>query len=153
MAEDKRSVAARVEKDHAHINEDISKIKTSMMKDVLPEEFSNWKLEFVWELRDFKNRLLKHFDLEEEGGFMHDVIEVAPREVRRVEKLKMDHEVIIADLDRLLVRLKNLEQKDVKRLKEIRSGLHELMSTLRQHETEEHVLLQRAYYREFGGAD
>lgn len=153
MAKAKAEVAAKVEKDHAHINHDIGKIKISMMKEVSGEAFSNWKLEFVWELRDFKNRLLKHFDLEEEGGFMQDVLTIAPQSERKVKELKMEHSEIIADLDRILVRLKNMQGKDDKRLQEIRVALNDLTATLRQHETEEHELLQRAYYREYGGAD
>lgn len=153
MTQKKSDVARRVEEDHKSINQEVQKLKISMKKEFEPEDFSNWRLEFIWQLRDFKNRLLKHFDLEEEGGFMRDVLNVAPHSAGKVNQLKDEHDQIILDLDDILAKLKSMQEKDLSELENIRTSLNEIISDLRKHENEEHILLQRAYYREFGGAD
>lgn len=151
--EDKTSIASRVEQDHREINRQMAQLQASMKSDVRSEDFSGWKLEFIWQLRDFKNRLLKHFDLEEEGGFMRDVLDAAPQFELKVNQLRDDHDRIAVGLDRLTSQLKRMQKIDPSRIERIRAGLAGIMTDLREHENEEHILIQRAYYREFGGGD
>ncbi|MFQ5605310.1 MAG: hemerythrin domain-containing protein [bacterium] len=151
MAQIKSKIAQQVEKDHDLLRQDIGDLKITFWEEVLPEDFSNWRLECIWQLRDFKNRLLKHFDLEEEGGFMQDVLNVAPQAERQVQQLKAEHEQISAQLDEVLAELKEMPEKDAKSLDTIRTKLNDIMNTIRKHENEEHKLLQKAYYREYGG--
>ncbi|MCG8606447.1 hypothetical protein MJD09_15870 [bacterium] len=153
MIKKRSEVAVKVEQDHHAINQQMGELKKSMMGEVRSADFSDWKLEFVWQLRDFKNRLLKHFDLEEEGGFMTDVLEAAPQSEMKVTQLKREHEYIITSLDRLTSDLKEIQEMEPTRLEGVRNGINDIMKSLRDHETEEHMLMQRAYFREFGGAD
>lgn len=148
---EKIKIARKVEKEHVHLNKALGEIKLTIMEEVTDEEFQNWRLEFLWQLRDFKNNLLKHFDLEEEGGFMRDVIKVAPHSEKKIAALKKEHGKIIEDLDKIITQLKHITKKDANKLNAIRLAINEIMTTLCSHENQENELMQRAYYREFGG--
>ncbi|RMD63612.1 hypothetical protein D6833_05450 [Candidatus Parcubacteria bacterium] len=151
MKERKKQVAMQLTEDHENINKNMGRLKTAVRKKVAPEEFLAWRLAFLWELRDFNNRLLKHFDLEEEGGFMNDVLAISPQSERKVAELKKEHEAIIEDLSGLIARLKKMTEHDRGNIEQLRSDLDDLICNLHRHENEEHILMQRAYYREYGG--
>jgi hemerythrin len=151
MARKKSEVALQVEKDHEGLNQDMGALKMTLMKEIAAKDFPNWRLEFIWQLRDFKNRLLKHFDLEEEGGFMEEVLSVAPHTERKVKVLKEEHEQFVVELDEILTAIKGMQEKNNEELDSIRNRLTELISALRQHEAEENQLMQTAYFQEYGG--
>jgi len=151
MTKRKLEIANQVEEEHKGINQDIGEIKLAVMKEVSPEDFANWRLEFIWQLRDFKNRLLRHFDLEEEGGFMKDVLSAAPESQPKVSELKAEHRQFSKSLEKIMHTLKAMHKKDSEKLEQTRIELDEIIATLQKHEEEEHRLLQRTYFREYGG--
>jgi len=143
--------ALEVERDHKHLTEQMARFKLFVKSEPEPEHYSRWRLEFLWQLRDFKNRLLKHFDLEEEGGFMEDVMVMAPHCARQIKELKKEHERIPVLMDGILAELKAMTKMDSDKLARIQSRISEVMGTLREHENQEHKLIQNAYYSEYGG--
>lgn len=150
MERDKTEVAEKIAKDHQSIRRYIGALNLSEMTEVDAKEFFDWKLEFIWQLRDFKNRLLKHFDLEEEGGFMEDIVKVAPHLSRKVSGLKVEHDQILMSLDEILFKLKRMKKKNDTELEQVQFELNDVITSLRDHENEENILMQQAYYREFG---
>ena len=151
MERDKTEVAEKIAKDHESIRRYIGALNLSEMTEVDAKEFFDWKLEFIWQLRDFKNRLLKHFDLEEEGGFMEDIVKVAPHLSRKVSGLKVEHDQILMSLDEILFKLKRMKKKNDTEWEQVRFELNDVITSLRDHKNEENILMQQAYYREFGG--
>jgi len=151
MTKHQIEIANQVEEEHKGINQDIGEIKLAVMQEVSPEDFANWRLEFIWQLRDFKNRLLRHFDLEEEGGFMKDVLSAAPESQPKVRELKAEHRQFSKSLEKIIDTLKAMHKKDSEKLEQTRIDLNEILATLQKHEEEEHRLLQRTYFREYGG--
>lgn len=145
------SILEQTQRDHEMLNEEMGKLKIIIWQEASDKDFSNWRLDCLWQLRDFRNCLLKHFDLEEEGGFMADVLRVAAHEARKINELKGEHDEMIDLLDEILNNFKELSDKDAARLESIRSQLNELIQMLREHENDENNLLQRTYYREYGG--
>lgn len=150
MERDKTEVAEKIAKDHESIRRYIGALNLLEMTEVDAKEFFDWKLEFIWQLRDFKNRLLKHFDLEEEGGFMEDIVKVAPHLSRKVSGLKVEHDQILMSLDEILFKLKRMKKKNDTELEQVQFELNDVITSLRDHENEENILMQQAYYREFG---
>lgn len=150
MERDKTEVAEKIAKDHESIRRYIGALNLSEMTEVDAKEFFDWKLEFIWQLRDFKNRLLKHFDLEEEGGFMEDIVKVAPHLSRKVSGLKVEHDQILMSLDEILFKLKRMKKKNDTELEQVQFELNDVITSLSDHENEENILMQQAYYREFG---
>lgn len=150
MTYKKTSIAEQVEQDHACLKRDMGEIHEDILREVADEDFSDWKLEFMWRLRDFRNRLCKHFDLEEEGGFMNEIIDEAPERLNRVKELEAEHDQILSDLDAILAVLKIMEIRDAAKIEDVRRRVIQLLSTLRTHESAENELIQRVYYREHG---
>ena len=150
MERDETEVAKKIAKEHESIRRYIGALNLLEMTEVDAKEFFDWKLEFIWQLRDFKNRLLKHFDLEEEGGFMEDIVKVAPHLSRKVSGLKVEHDQILMSLDEILFKLKRMKKKNDTELEQVQFELNDVITSLRDHENEENILMQQAYYREFG---
>ncbi len=150
MTDRKSSIAAQVEREHACLKRDMGDIQENIMQEVSDEEFADWRLEFMWRLRDFRNHLCKHFDLEEEGGFMTEIKEEAPEAIKKVEELETAHGQILIDLDEILAELKSIETKKVEELESIKGRVRKLISTFRAHESAENELMQRVYCQEYG---
>ena len=151
MIEAKSKAVSRVEEEHQQLKQEMAVLKLFAMREVLNEDFDDWRLEFVWQLRDFKNRLLKHFDLEEEGGFMHEVLAVSPQSQHDVEQLKDEHLAFSKEMDRVIESVRSMRVRNPELLQLVRVNLNEIILNLRNHENDEHRLIQRAFYREYGG--
>lgn len=146
----KTDLASQIEKEHECIKRDMGDIKEEVTKDIAPQDFSDWRMEFVWRLRDFRNHLLKHFDLEEEGGFMNEILSEAPEAMNKVKKLEAEHGQIISNVDGILADLKEMQQKEISRFEEVRNRVTQLLTTVRNHEEAENDLIQKVYYQEYG---
>lgn len=153
MTKKRYDTAHKIEEGHKGLNQKMGGIKLASMKEVSSEDFANWRLEFIWQLRDFKNCLLRHFDLEEDGGFMKDVLSAAPESQPKVNVLKAEHRQFSKSLEKIMDTLKAMHKKDSEKLEQTRIELNEILATLLKHEEEEHRLLQRTYFREYDGAD
>ncbi len=153
MSKKKPASVEAVEREHIGLRAEMVSIHDCLHGNISSEEFSEWRLKFMWQMRDFKNRLLKHFDLEEEGGFMNDVISAAPHSERQVAGLKEEHNAISSSLDSILAKLKAMAEHNVESLEGIRTDLAGVFAVLREHENTEHQLMQRAFYREYGGPE
>ena len=82
---------------------------------------------------------------------MRDVIKISPHSEHKVKHLKDEHNKMVTDLDTILMSLKNMNIKDTSGLAGVNEQISSLMDNLHSHEEEEHILLQRAYYRDYGG--
>ncbi|MFQ5751536.1 MAG: hemerythrin domain-containing protein [bacterium] len=150
MALKKSDIAVQIEKEHECLKRDMGDIKTEVTREVIAEDFSDWRLEFLWRLRDFRTHLQKHFDLEEEGGFMNELLKEAPQALNSIKKLETEHDQIVSDLDGILTQLKELELKDDRKLADIQNRVTTLVSTIQKHESAENELMQKVYCQEYG---
>jgi hypothetical protein len=128
-------------------------IKTELAVEVDEEAFADWKLNFVWRLRDFQNALLKHFDLEEDGGFMQDLVAIAPGCTNRVDLLKQEHDEVIPRLSSLTEALKEMTTRQSGDLNSIVAGVLDLFDQLERHEAAERELIQDVYFQDIGVGD
>jgi hypothetical protein len=150
MTENKSNLSAKVMDEHNILRENINTLSKNIEMDVPDEKYEEWRLEFMWQLRDFRNHCLKHFDFEELGGFMKDVLNDAPETKRSVEKLEEEHSKIIKELDQILDDLKALEQKAEIKLEENKRKIKHLIIKLKAHEKAENDLMQKVYSQEYG---
>ncbi len=153
MSDPKTAMAEAIEQDHARLKRLMTALADAAAGDVAPWSFSNWKLDLLLQLRDFQGQLLKHFDLEEAGGFMAGILSVAPHQARQVEQLEAEHRRILADLDGLLAALKQAEDAPAAFLPEGRRRLGALLALIRAHEAAECALIQEVYYQDYGVKD
>ncbi|RMG39349.1 MAG: hypothetical protein D6732_04285, partial [Methanobacteriota archaeon] len=104
--------AEKIREAHHHLKQEMANINQMICENVTEENFEQWRLDLLWRLRDFLNHLQKHFDLEEEGGFMSDIVLIAPHQKRMVDKLADEHEKMVDDFTRIISKLKKLQEKD-----------------------------------------
>lgn len=150
MVTQKSNIALQVEREHECFKRDLKNIAAEINKDVSSEDFSDWHVGMVWRLRDFRTHVLKHMDLEEEGGFMKEIINEAPETAREVERLEKEHQQITAALDNTLAALKEISGKNDLRITDVRAKVAGLVATILAHEKAENDLIQKAYYSEYG---
>jgi hypothetical protein len=118
-------IAERIREEHERIKQQMQKVNTMINAHVSQEGFPKWRLDLLWLLREFKNDLHKHFDLEEEGGFMNEVVKLAPQYLKAVRRLETEHEAMIIYLDEILIALKKLSQQDDMKLEAAEGNLIE----------------------------
>jgi iron-sulfur cluster repair protein YtfE (RIC family) len=145
-------IARLIKEDHHRLESIITQLTTEITR-VPPAAFDGWKLSLLRKLRDFQNELRKHFDLEEHGGFMEEVISHAPRYVSRVEALVSEHEEVCESLDAILTDLKAATSPAMWREARIAPRLTEMFETLKEHESEENSLIQDTYFQDLGVGD
>jgi hypothetical protein len=146
-------IAERIREEHERIKQQMKKINTMINAHVSQEGFPKWRLDFLWLLRDFKNDLHKHFDLEEEGGFMTEVVSLAPQHLNVVRQLEDEHQAMIASMDEILTALKSRAQKDDLKLDNLRRQITDLFGVLEKHEIAEGDLIESTYLQDDGMAD
>ncbi len=146
----KTKITDQVKQEHACIKRDLKLIKDEINHPAADQPFNDWRLQFIWRLRDFKNHLLKHFDFEEEGGFMRDIIEEAPEVTGGVKFLENQHLTILTLLDEIVHLFKNLKGNDEIALSQIRVKVLKLTADISKHENDENELIQTVYYQEYG---
>lgn len=152
MAEKRTTIANRIEEEHASLRELMKSVGRYVQSD--PEgDFAEWKLDLIWTLRDFQNELVKHFDLEEDGGFMDDVIRRAPQESKKAEVLETEHRDFLSELDGITGMLKQINDRNRTELPTVRARVLALIERLHEHEASERDLIYRVYFQDIGVGD
>src|SRR4051812_46082354 len=90
----------------------------------------------------------RHFDrvisIEDEGGYMRDVLEYKPYMEERIGQLAQDHDRFRARLRKLMPQLNDLKEWDEPRFEEICEDLRELIAAIDRHNEQEVELLQES---------
>lgn len=152
-ADKKSDLSTRVEQEHENLRRELEALQASSSAPASGEEFGDWRLELIWQVRDFKNALMKHFDLEEEGGFMRDVHQMVPNSDLQVKELLAEHREMEEALDRILGTLKDMSERNEDKLGRLKDQVGGLVTTINSHEITEQHLIQRTYYRDYGGPE
>lgn len=152
---DKKSsdIGKQIQQDHEDLKKEMNLLKQEIQKEIPPGQFNKWRMEFLWRMRDFKNDMLKHFDLEELSDFPNELRKLAPHYMSRFEDIKTDHQKIIIDLEDILQALKGLDEANAKSLSDIRQKIGNLISFIYAHEAEERELLEDTYLQDYGAND
>jgi len=153
MNKSDKDLANRVDQEHEELRDAIDRLSTLFDRKVESDGFVGWKLDLLWQLRDFENQLQKHFDLEEDGGYNADLVRIAPHLAPSIAHLEEDHRKIISDLDHILDTVKSVENETSPMLPRARKRIDALLSFIREHEAEENAIIQEAYYQDYGVGD
>jgi len=150
MAGEQSEIAAAIEKDHEQLHGAMSTIAEDARARVSVDEFQEHRLQLLMRLRDFQNHLLKHFDLEEEGGFLESLVTIAPHNAKKVEDLEREHKKILVDLRQILSDVKEAANPQSPFFVRARDQLDSLFSLIDDHEARERELLQVSYFQDLG---
>ena len=106
-------------------------------------------LRFVAEsLRRHQERLMS---LEEDGGYMHAVVESNPNLANMVDALRLDHEKFRQAWSRILPRLDKVSPTEHAALAGLCEELTDLLHETQEHSTAETTLIYEAILRDEGG--
>ncbi len=145
--------ADKIREEHEFLKGEMGKLNYMICETVTPENFPKWRLDLLWLLRDFLNHLQKHFDLEEDGGFMSDILDVAPHKQHAVEKLATEHEEMVKSFSGIIASLKSLQEKDDDRIADICERIQVAVEMLKAHESAEGELIESTYLQDEGAGD
>lgn len=103
-------------------------------------------------LGEMQTQLTQHFATEEDGGYMAEVLKVAPRFGEHAKKLQRQHEEFLGTLAHLRRRVQEFHP-DKDRWTNIEEQFDRLLENLKVHEQQENDMLQEAYEEDVGAAD
>ncbi|MCA9246249.1 MAG: hemerythrin domain-containing protein [Planctomycetales bacterium] len=95
---------------------------------------------------------LGHFEHEEHGGYLCEVIEQAPRLSERAETLKAQHATMRDDLSQLVELVDQVAAGQMS-VNKLRENLNAFLRSLLDHESAENELVQEAYTDDIGSKD
>jgi hemerythrin-like domain-containing protein len=145
-----QDIDTKLRQQHEQIKTEIKAISASLSTDVSEEEFPSWRLDLLWALRDCLNDLQKHFDLEEEGGFLSNVLKIAPQHQQAVKRLAEEHGTVSLRLNEAISAIKTLSLADRQNLRPIWEEVESIFRLLREHEAVEGELLLTTYSQDEG---
>jgi hypothetical protein len=110
------------------------------------EDFTLWKIEFVWQIREFKNDLLRHFDFEEDSGFFDHFPKSQANGGIYGKKMRTEHKQLMKDLDKILTKLKKIRGINNPELKSMEVDILNLISEINKHENREMGVINSVYH-------
>lgn len=147
------NIMVRIESDR----ERLKKSKSSLLGFVHAgrdgSDFLSWKIEALYQLRDFQNRLAKHFDLEEEGGLFTQLLRLAPNASYRINSLAAEHGEILEAISDAITSLKAAGSTDADTHRRLRDDVDRILERIREHESLEQEMMYSAHNRVFGVGD
>lgn len=140
-SETSTSLSEAFQQEHEMLGEQICQLRAALGNDL------DW-VDLDRVLTELDHCLHSHFEFEETGGYMSEVVRRMPGKQATVQSLVDQHQQLAATLKetRHLV----VDREDEERVRELLAGWLELLAT---HEATENELMQDAFMLEFGVGD
>jgi hemerythrin-like domain-containing protein len=113
----------------------------------MPRKLSS--LQFT--IKSFKRHFDRVISIEEEGGYMNEVIEAKPYLQNRIEHLEREHDVFRARLKALIPQLNSIKEWEEPRFEQVCQDLRQLLDDVDRHDLAESELLQESLMMDVGG--
>ena len=153
LALESGDLPARIRAEHERVTKVAQEIRAIIGAATPDERTPQWRLALLQLLRDLANELVEHFQLEEEGGFMSEVLSRLPQKARIVQGLEREHAEITRRLDKVVIDVEAARQGNDSDVLDIRRQTTAVLSLLDDHEAAESALIQEAYLQDEGGSD
>jgi hemerythrin-like domain-containing protein len=102
-------------------------------------------------IKSFQRHLERLMTIEEEGGYMADVLEVKPYLQERIERLASDHQRFRERLRTLMPELNDIKEWEEPRFDQVCDDLRLLLDEVDEHDVREGELLQESLLVDEGG--
>ena len=147
-----KNIAEQLQQEYRMIGAAAKELKDLVEQPVSPdEEQFNWLNSVRDSLLSLSSHLKTHFAFEEFGGFMEEVVGASPNASPQVERLKQDHQTILAESERLCrVARRGSPSSETSQL---RKKILHLLELLNRHEHAENELVQRVLTDDLGTTD
>jgi iron-sulfur cluster repair protein YtfE (RIC family) len=133
----------RIKREHADLGRQVAELRTA-----LSDEGNFDRLTTL--LGSLKDELVEHFEIEEGGGYFHEVVAFAPRLNSRAEFLLNQHKEM---LQQLVAVCKSAMESSGRDWRRTVNHVNEFIDTLIEHEREENALILDAYDQDIGAQD
>ncbi len=140
----------KIEAEHESLNHDLENIKIALKSWIESDDLLIWKIEFVWQMREFMHSLFKHFDFEEDSGVFDHFVSTSKGTIYG-KIIKSEHKQILRKVDKILSSLKKNKEVKSEKLKKIESEILNLISDISKHERNEIEVIQSIYNRDGTG--
>jgi Mg2+ and Co2+ transporter CorA len=146
-----KSIAEQLQQEHQMIGAAAKELKDLVeRRPASPhEEQSSWLNSVRDSLLSLGSHLKTHFAFEEFGGFMEEVVSASPNASPQVERLKQDHQTILAESERLC----RMARRGSSEISQLRKKIFHLLELLNRHEHAENELVQRVLMDDLGTTD
>lgn len=135
--------------EHQELMRKITEIRTSLQKVCEPGIGPKCD-EMADRVADIRQLLLDHFAVEENGGYLSDVLEFAPQFAEQAAQLCGQHTSLLKTLDELETRLRKPESEACDSVSgEFETFIHDLQN----HEHQENNMVQSAFNQDEGAGD
>jgi len=147
-----RNIAEQLQQEHQMIGAAAKELKDLVERPVIPlEDQSNWLNSVRDSLLALGSHLKTHFAFEEFGGFMEEVVSASPNASPQVERLKQDHQTILAESERLCRVVRGGSPSS--EASQLRKKILHLLELLNRHEHAENDLVERVLMDDLGTTD
>lgn len=110
-------------------------------------------LETVRDLfQEMAQRVRRHFENEEQGGYFREIVELAPRCADKADQLEREHAELMEVAEQLARDIRHARETQVWRLA-IRLDFENFIRRCEEHEAAETELVQEAYLQDIGAQD
>ena len=113
----------------------------------MPRKLSS--LQFT--IKSFQRHLERVISIEEEGGYMNEVVDAKPYFQNRIDLLVGDHARFRDRLRKLLPELNDINEWEEPRFDQVCNDLRQLLDDVDQHDLQEVELLQESLLMDDGG--
>lgn len=113
----------------------------------MPRKLSS--LQFT--IKSFQRHLDRVISIEEEDGYMQEVLDSRPHFQKRIEQLQADHDRFRDRLRKLIPELNDIREWDEPRFEEVCRDLRQLIDDVDRHDLGEVELLQESLLMDDGG--
>lgn len=153
MNETSTATAQEILREHEVVRSLLSQLRVLLDEGEEHHNNPDWNWRLCDKLWQFRRHLLRHFMLEETGGFMEDVLLRWPSAEEQVKKLRQDHVRILWTVDDL-INASDLQATGWgSSFADFRQRCQSLFALIQRHETEENELIQKVYYLEISALD
>jgi hemerythrin-like domain-containing protein len=147
------SIANQLKKEHSRIDVIVRKIE-KLVASIKPQRRAlEWSSSLLENLSSLREHLEKHFEFEESGGFMEEVMKALPNMSPQVEALHRDHEILTYEINDLYRRAERLILDNGPTTREIGEDIRHFLHSLREHERKENALVLRVFLDDVGMID
>ena len=104
-------------------------------------DFRLWKIEFTWQMREFKRQLYLHFEMEEDSAIFDHYPVTEAKKGHFGLTIRKEHARFIITLEKIFNRLKKIENAADPKLMKLEADLNKLIADIETHESKERGVL------------
>jgi len=147
-----KNIAEQLQQEHQMIGAAANKLQDLVGRPVSAREReSDWLNSVRDSLNSLNSHLKTHFAFEEFGGFMEEVVGASPNASREVDRLKQDHQTILAKSEELCQITRG--GSALSETSQLRKRILRLLELLNRHEHAENELVQCVLMDDLGTTD